>query len=188
MGFSKRAAGVVVGLSVSMGGMGAMDGVARAEPGDLGDRHIVILDGAAASCASTGALCFKAGAPGTLKVGSAPSATVGGEMPVLPGFKRDGKVAGGGEWTLDLSAKLLRPAISGNTLFLIYDSEDPNAVANHEVTVLYQATMRGGKTLSARLAVSPDDGVYPGHTYRIRVVQLVNKREVLLAEGDVALR
>ena len=182
---SKRAAGVVVGLSVSLGGV--WGAAAQAQPGDLGDRHLEILDGGAAGCAQTGTLCFKAGAAATVKAGSAPSATASGAMPVVPGFKRDSKVAGGGEWTLDLSARLLRPAISGNALFLIYDSEDPTAVRNREVTVLYQANVRAGKALSARLAVSPDDGIYPGHTYRIRVVQLVNGKELLLAEGDVAL-
>ena len=188
MGFSKRAAGVVFGLSFSMVGAVGFGANARAEPGDMGDRHLVILDGAVKSCAGAGALCIKAGAPSTIKVGSAASAASGREVPVVPGFQRADKTAGGGDWTFDLSATLLRPAISGNTLFLIYDGEDPNAVRNHEVTVLYQATVRGGKTLNARLAVSPDDGVYPGHTYRIRVVQLVSGREVLLAEGDVALK
>ena len=185
-GMSKRAAGMAFSLSVSIGGAAA-GGVAQAQPGDLGDRHLIIIDGAVKSCVTTGALCIKAGAAGTSKVQSAPSAATGHAVPVVPGFKRNEQVAGGFEWTLDLSATLLRPAISGNTLFLIYDGEDPNAVRNREVTVLYQALVRGGRTLSARLSVSPDDGIYAGHTYRIRVVQLVSGREVLLAEGDVAL-
>ena len=43
------------------------------------------------------------------------------------------------------------------------------------------------KTLAARLTLQPSEGFHAGHTYRLRVVQLVGGKEVLLAEGDVTL-
>ena len=41
--------------------------------------------------------------------------------------------------------------------------------------------------LAARVSLSPDDGFRAGHTYRIRIVQLINGREIVLAESDVSL-
>ena len=52
---------------------------------------------------------------------------------------------------------------------------------------LYRA-YHAGRALSARLILSPDDGIRPGHVYRLRVVQIVHSAEVLLAEGDIELR
>lgn len=165
----------------------AMGGTAAAEPGDLEDTHLYILPRVGAPCAAPGSICFTAGADSTVKVESAPVTALRRGVPVVPRFKRgQPKADSSVPWTLGLSATLEHPALKGNTLFLVYDREDPHAIANREVTVLFQARVRAGRSLAARLALSPDDGVYPDHTYRIRIVQLVGGKEVLLAEGDVA--
>jgi hypothetical protein len=35
--------------------------------------------------------------------------------------------------------------------------------------------------------LSPEEGFRAGHTYRIRIVQLIGGREIVLGEGDVSL-
>ena len=47
--------------------------------------------------------------------------------------------------------------------------------------------MKAGARLAARVVLSPEDGFRAGHTYRIRVVQLINSKEIVLGESDVSL-
>ena len=49
-------------------------------------------------------------------------------------------------------------------------------------------TIKAGNKLAARVTLAPDEGFRAGHTYRIRVVQLINGKELILTEGDVALQ
>jgi hypothetical protein len=183
----------------------AMAGTAAASPGDLGprpgsdDAPVAVLEGAGApSCAMKSGLCLQAGAHSTLAVASAPvAAAIGGERPgkappVVPRFERaaaaEGSSSASGPWTLALAANLKKAAWNGNALFLFFDLEDPQAVETKQVTALYQAPIKAGSKLAARVTLAPDDGFRAGHTYRIRVVQLINGKEVVLTEGDVALQ
>lgn len=91
-------------------------------------------------------------------------------------------------WTIEVVAELKHPAQAGNALFLLYDASDPEAVRNHEVTAIHQAHIPAGDLLSARLSASIIDGVAPGRTYLLRVVQIIHGREVLLVEGEIFLK
>jgi hypothetical protein len=205
---TKRAS---MGIAIWLG----LGGVALAGPGDLMDTvhssdeggAVTVLEAAkAAPCALKAALCATPGARSTLAVASAPVASATpapGEQPghaplapsapVVPRFARAGaagEAAAGdatGAWTIDLSANLKRSAWNGNALFIFFDAEDPEALENKQFTALYQAPIKAGPKLAARVALSPEEGFRAGHTYRVRIVQLVNGKEYLLAEGDLAL-
>jgi hypothetical protein len=153
-----------------------------------------ILDAAQASCPGRGELCLLAGAPTTRAVvaehGSSSSAWDGParftRTAARPGPKSYSDE--GMPWTVDVTATLRQRALAGNTLFIVYDAEDHKAMAGHEVTALWQAPIRAGTTVAARLVLSPDDGFQAPHTYHIRVVQIIHGRQVVLASGDIRLQ
>jgi hypothetical protein len=184
-------------------------GVARADSGELGSARgddggggspLQVIAAPTQPCATKGGMCLTAGAH-TLAVGSAEvatAATPGGKTaPVVPRFARadaaaaadgSGNSGGNAAWALELAGTLKRPSWNGNALFVFFDLDDPNAIENHEYTALYQASLKAGKNLAARLALSPEEGFRAGHTYRLRIVQLINNKEMLLSESDVALQ
>jgi hypothetical protein len=153
---------------------------AHAAPGD--DEHLSLRsDGRA--CPIRGGMCFRGGASSTVADASQPTAALAGGAHI-PTLRR----LGDGAWVLDLDANLRRSAWAGNALFLVYDAEDHEALAQHEVTALYQTRIAAGKTVAARLTLDPEDGFRAEHTYLVRIVQLIDGREVALAEGEIHLR
>jgi hypothetical protein len=173
---------------------------AWAGPGDLSPREdkdcpIEILDAQAASkpCALKNGLCLTAGARTTIAVESAAVVAVSkGAAPVVPRFARaqGGTVVPGAseaQWTLDLTGTLKRPAWSGNALFLFFDLDDPGALENRQYTAFYQTALKAGSKLAAHLTLQPDEGFRAGHTYRLRIIQLINGKEILLGETDASL-
>ena len=196
--------------------MVALTGVAAAGSGDLSDPFhadagppLTILDPATATpCPQKPGLCINAGARSTITVASAPVAAAAGPADkqskaaiVVPRFSRAASVAAtdgaqtaaattpseSAPWTLEIGGTLKHAAWSGNALFLFFDLEDPDAIENRQFTALYQAPLKAGSKLAARVVLSPEDGFRPGHTYRIRVVQLINGKEIVLGESDVSL-
>jgi hypothetical protein len=187
-------------------------GASAAKPGELvdtlhnEDAPLTVLDVAAAQpCGLKTGLCVAAGARSTVAVSSAPVATAttvsnpGKAAPVVPRFQRFSRAASTassdgagsstdtGDWTLEISGVLKRAAWNGNAVFLFFDVDDPDALQNRQFTAIYQAPVKAGPKLAARVSLSPDDGFRAGHTYRIRIVQLINGREIVLAESDVSL-
>jgi hypothetical protein len=195
--------------------MVALAGTAGANPGDLSDLvrndapPLTILDPASATqCPQKPGLCINAGARSTIAVASAPMAAAAGTADkqskaaiVVPRFSRAASVAASdgtqnaaattppddAPWTLELTGTLKRPAWAGNALFLFFDLEDPDAIDNRQFTALYQAPLKAGPKVAARVSLSPEDGFRPGHTYRVRVVQLIGGKEIVLGEADVSL-
>jgi hypothetical protein len=180
--------------------LGMLGGSAHAAPGELmahaaGEiEPLQILDPPpiGRSCGKPGLMCWFAGARTTIAVESAAvaSASASGKdvaVPVAPRFARASQPKTDGVWTLDLQATLKRPSWAGNLVFLLYDAEDSEALEARQFTALYQASVKTSKLLSARLSLSNEEGFRAGHTYRVRIVQLINGREILLAEGDVTL-
>ncbi len=193
----------------------ALAGAAAASPGDLPDPSrgedapLTILDPAAATqCPQKPGICINAGARSTIAVASAPVAAAAGPADkqskaaiVVPRFSRAASIAASdgtqtaaattppenAPWTLEVTGTLKRPAWAGNALFIFFDLEDPDAVENRQFTALYQALVKAGPKLAARVALSPEDGFRPGHTYRIRIVQLISGKEIILGESDVSL-
>jgi hypothetical protein len=174
-------------------------GTATADPGELvasrggGDAGpLQVLDSAPA-CNLKSGLCLSAGAASTVAVASAPVASAiadsssAKQAPVVPRFERAAS-SDGAPWTLTFAANLKKPALRGNALFVFFDLEDRGSIENREYTALYQAPLKPGPKVAARVALAPDEGFHAGHTYRIRVIQLINNKEVVLTEGDVALQ
>lgn len=180
--------------------------LAWAGPGDLsGDDHVAsvsempisVLDAAkAAGCAAKAGICFKAGAATTVSVESQPVAGTK-TAAQAPRFSRAASVAVAGSgapkaqtslgWTLDVAAQLKKAAVNGNTVFVFFDMADPNSVKNNENTALFQAPVKAGKSLALHMSLTGEDGFRAGHTYRMRIAQLLNGREVVLAEADFTL-
>jgi hypothetical protein len=167
----------------------ALMGTAWAGPGEIDDHSAsepalwVQESSKAAACAVKAGMCFKAGAATTVLLESAK----------VPRFSRAALAAANGKahtsiaWTIEAAAQLKKAALGGNALFIFYDLADPNSVKHQENTALFQAPIKAGKAVAVRLNLSGDDGFRAGHTYRIRIAQLVNGREVVLAEGDFSL-
>ena len=180
-------------------------GTALADPAELSARDdnsgspLQVLAVPTQPCAVKGGICLTAGSH-TMAVSSAEVAvaTSGGKAPpIVPRFARSEAVAsadgaGGAspnaQWTLEMAGAFKRPAWNGNALFIFFDLEDPNAIDNREYTAMYQAPLKAGKNLAVRVALSPEEGFRAGHTYRVRVVQLINNKEMLLTEADLALQ
>ena len=190
---------------------------AVASPGDLPDvlraeeTPLTILDPATATpCPQKPGLCVVAGSRSTITVASSPVAAAAGPADkqsksaiVVPRFSRAASVAatdgaatqaassttpsGGSPWTLEITGTLKRPAWAGNALFLFFDLEDAASLDSRQFTALYQAPVKAGAKVAARVSLSPEDGFRPGHTYRVRIVQLINGKEIVLAESDVSL-
>jgi ABC-type multidrug transport system fused ATPase/permease subunit len=186
----------------------AVGGFAWAGPGDLdgdskapmgpSEEPLQILDVAkAAGCAAKVGVCLKPGAATTLLVGSQAVAGAKSAAVPTPRFSRAASVAVAGRaapraqtslaWTLDVAAQLKRAAVSGNTLFVFFDMADPSSIKNQENVALFQAPVKAGKAMAAHLNLSTEDGFRAGHTYRMRIAQLLNGKEVVLAETDFSL-
>jgi hypothetical protein len=166
---------------------------ALAAPGDgLDDVRLTVLSADAratdGSCVSRDGLCFSAGSASTMAA-PAVSAPVAGRAAgeATQRFVRNthDDVT---PWTIDVYGSLRRSALAGNALFILYDAKDEKALAEHEVTALWQAPIQAGNGLAARLYLTPDDGFRSGHTYRLRVAQLVAGKQVILGEGAVHLQ
>lgn len=194
----------------------ALAGTAAAGPGDLSDlihndnaTPLTILDPAAATpCPQKPGLCIFAGARSTITVSSSAATAAAGPADkqsksaiVVPRFSRAASVAASegtttaaattppenSPWTLEVTGTLKHTAWAGNALFIFFDLEDPDSVENRQFTALYQAPIKAGPKVAARVSLSPDDGFRPGHTYRIRIVQLIGGKEIVLGESDVSL-
>jgi hypothetical protein len=137
-------------------------------------------------CPLRGAVCVRAVPPTSGDNGLFADAEPTGSAPV-PSFSRE-RSDDATPWLLDVDASLRRLSWAGNALFLLYDAEDAQAIASHEVTALYQASIGSVRSVSARLRLDPNDGFRPAHTYLLRIAQLIEGNEVILAEGPIVLR
>jgi hypothetical protein len=199
---------VVAGLAASAAAKpGDLPDVVHVEEAPL-----TILDPANATpCSQKPGLCINAGSRSTIAVAAsqvvaAAAGTADKQSKsaiIIPRFSRAASVAASdgsatqtasattpsesSPWTLEISGTLKRPAWAGNALFLFFDLEDAESLENRQFTALYQAPVKGGAKVAARVSLSPEDGFRPGHTYRVRVVQLINGKEIVLAESDVSL-
>lgn len=190
-----------------------LGGTALAGPGDLFDTaHPAAAEDApaltlrdvskATPCNVRGGMCLTPGGKTTIAVSSAEvvTAAVGAKSsstPVVPRFSRAAALAGetsagvspdeNAPWAIDLSANLKRQSWNGNALFVFFDLEDPEAIENRQFTALYQVPVKATSKLAAHVSLVLSEGFRAGHTYRIRIVQLISGKEIILAESDVAL-
>lgn len=161
-----------------------------------GDDKAAADKAAADKAASDKAAADKASAGKAVADKAASPAKPAKAGPPVPRFSRAASLASSdgaptpaesAPWTIELSGTLKRPAWAGNALFLLFDLEDPQSVENRQFTALYQAPLKPSARLGARLSLSPEEGFRAGHTYRLRIVQLINGREIVLGEGDLSL-
>jgi hypothetical protein len=206
---------VIVGGMVLVAALGAPAAAKPGDLPDIvhaEEAPLTILDPANATpCAQKPGLCINAGSRSTIAVAAsgivaAAAGTADKQSKsaiVIPRFSRAASVAAtdgsatqtasattpseGSPWTLEITGTLKRPAWAGNALFLFFDLEDAASLENRQFTALYQAPVKAGPKVAARVSLSPEDGFRPGHTYRVRVVQLINGKEIVLAESDVSL-
>lgn len=180
--------------------MGIAPNLAHGAPGEglTDSARLEILGPPQTSCPVAGGLCLSAGAATLAVPSSLASAqvsagqTAGAPMqftraPNAAGRKGSVSADSSSPWNIEMSATLRRPALAGNALFLVYDAEDPAALAAREVTALWQTPISAGNKVAARLSLSPEDGFHPAHSYLIRIVQIVGGQEVVLAEGEARL-
>lgn len=161
--------------------------VGAGKPGDAtveepdkesGDQRIEIFDNNKAEtvCKVKGKVCLRP-APGTDAEG--PEAT--------PVFKRSGG-AKKGDWAVEVYGNFKKPALAGNAQFIFSDVQDSKASKNREVVGIYQATVKAGGSVSARVRLSTEEGFRAGRLYRAHIAQLIGGKEILLAEGDFQLQ
>jgi hypothetical protein len=142
------------------------------------------------------AVSTAAATPDKPVVDKLPSSKLGKSPPPPPRFSRAASLAStdgastpseGAPWTIELSGTLKRAAYAGNALFLFFDLEDPQSLENRQFTALYQAPLKAISKVAARISLSPEEGFRAGHTYRLRILQLINGREIVLGESDLSL-
>lgn len=186
-------------MFATMFSIGLVSSAVKAAPGDAQEeQRLTVLDLPKEHCSVRPGLCMRAGASSTrpsasLLVGAAGAPLDGGESSLFLRVLPDGPSRQYDEdavpWTLDVQAALPKPAVPGNALFILTDLQDPEQAAadSHTVTALYQAAIPGGARAAVRLVLHPQDGFRAGHTYRLRVVQILSGKEVELASGEVGL-
>ncbi len=138
------------------------------------------------ACLVRGATCLSAGGSDTVLLPAVTASADPKAIRELPAFRRT--QGGDSAWALEIDSYLDRPALAGCVLFLVYDLADPSSIEQHEVTAMHQGKIAGGRTVAARLRLSPNDGFHRDHDYRLQIVQLVRGRELVLAQGDFSLR
>lgn len=91
-------------------------------------------------------------------------------------------------WETQIVAALNPRNVKGNVMFVLYDRADPTAQARRAYTALWEATMDPFRIVAAQITLDPNaEGVHATHTYLLRIVQLWNQREVVLAQGTFRL-
>jgi len=177
---------LAMALMLSAGTSFGLGGVAFGD--DFEPPGVEVLDQMEESCPQRGGLCVVAGAATTQAVAATGNHGVPRFSRSTTGTgARKGNIDDSVPWTVTINATLRQPALKGNAQFLIFDTEDPRAIAEHQVTAMWQTRVHAGNQLAARLTLSPEDGFHADHTYRVRVAQILNHREVILAEGDIRL-
>lgn len=151
--------------------------------------EVVDNNGVETVCKAHGKVCARAGGSSTFDEG---------RRGAVPAFKRTGTVAAHGQtpttetstrpWIIEIDANLKRPAVPGNAVFVFYDLADARHTGERYVTAMYQAAIKAGNTLAARAQLYPEEGFHAGHAYRVQVSQILNNKEILLAQGDFELR
>jgi hypothetical protein len=175
-----------------------IEGRAIAKEGVGTDRvGIEIVEPPPVHCPMKYGICLTAGALATVDAAAATeSVSLHPVAASPPRFTRLAALAphGSGDhvddsvpWIVLMNASLRHPALAGNAIFLIYDSDNPKALSEHEVTAAWQVRVPAGDRISARLTLSPLGGFRPGHSYHIRVAQIIRGREVVLADGSIRL-
>lgn len=160
--------------------------VGAGKPGDAtveepdkesGEQRIEIFDNNKAEtvCKVKGKVCLRP-APGTDGEGSE----------TAPVFKRSGG-AKKGDWAVEVYGNFKKPALAGNAQFIFVDAQDAQNAKTRDPVGVYQATVKAGGSVSARVRLSTEEGFRAGRSYKVLVAQIISGKEVLLAEGAFQL-
>jgi|GEM_PF-3211258 len=162
---------------------------ADATPARAIDEKFELLDGGK-GCHHQGLLCMSPGDEATTRAPDQMVSRTGGHAVVapVPKFVHGPSTSEGrAKWTLELNATPRR-SWTGNAIFLVFDAADPTNVAEGNYAAMFQAPIRAGKPLAARMILDSEEGFRADHTYKIRVVQIISGKETVLAEGDILLQ
>jgi len=179
---------IAVLLAIVLGMIFLTESMAHADdtPARAIDEKFELLDGGK-GCHHVGALCLSAGDTMTTHIADQMVSRPGGHPVVAPVPKFVHGPDGKAKWTIELNATPRR-SWTGNAIFLVFDAADPSNVTEGNYAAMFQAPIKAGKPLSARMVLDSEEGFRPDHAYKIRVVQIISGKETLLAEGDVALQ
>jgi hypothetical protein len=118
--------------------------------------------------------------------GRLPRKSVVPQQPVVIQSTEDGERHESRRWRIVLDALLKRQSRTGNLIFVLSDAAATGRLLDSCIN-LYQTDVRATRAVSADLELTGDDGFEPGHTYRLRILQLIRGKEVVLAESAIAL-
>ena len=138
------------------------------------------------ACPRAGRICVFAGSPSTTRGSGEKAATLTRVARVAKAGSAGG-ASPGQPWDLELVAPLRAKTTPGTVLVLAFDKADPQALAHREATGLWELPVGATKLLGVQLRIDADAGFRAAHGYVLRIVQLLGKREVVLAEGEVTL-
>lgn len=91
-------------------------------------------------------------------------------------------------WAIQVVANLEPRNLKGNVMIVVYDREDPTAIARHAFVAMWEATMTPFRYVGLRLLLDPEsDGFHATHTYLLQIVQQWSQRERVLSQGTFRL-
>jgi hypothetical protein len=152
----------------------------------------LIPDGHKQDCPRTGTVCLFGNGGGTI-AGIDVNPTVGIVTTLARGTQVAGMNATAGVpeadvWHVEMLARLRARATAQEPVIVaVMDYADPDGMARKEATAVWQIDGASAKDIGMRFVLSAEDGFLPRHTYLVRMVQGVGKREKVLAEGNFLL-
>ena len=142
-------------------------------------------------CAHPGLVCLAPGGSGTsegveLRETAAPI-TVLARGPQLASFGAVHKSDPDQPWQVEMVANFKKRSANGPIIVAVIDGESKEALENREALVAWDVDMEPGVSLGMRFVLAPDQGFQPSHSYLLRVVQVHEKTEQILATGEFHL-
>jgi hypothetical protein len=90
-------------------------------------------------------------------------------------------------WQVEMVANFKRRSAAGTIVVAVIDGESQEAMENHEAMVAWDVNMEPGNSLGMRFLLTPEQGFRPSHSYVLRLVQVHDKAEKILASGEFHL-
>lgn len=90
-------------------------------------------------------------------------------------------------WQVQMVANLKSRPTKARIEVDVQDADTPPSMENMFARVAWDVDMKPANHLGMRVALSPDEGFMPAHSYRVRVLQHQGKTTKLLAQGQFQL-
>ena len=160
----------------------------RQEPEPTQIRFVSMTPTLVRECPGEANVCFRIPFGSDMHVGTL-AGTKFGTVPLYRRMSRDGgPVDPERPWEIEIVANLKPRNLQGTVNLLVYERDDAQALAAHEVIAMWSATMPPFLRIAAELRLDPERSEFRrGRVYLFRVAQLLGKREVILAQGSFVL-